>query len=150
MSDSDEEAIVKKLTVLLILALAGATAAFACEIRFSLIGEDGKERVVEPGETVVLQQGSVYRLVLQYYEDHRSCQVRPEDTLFFLDGSRWRVGRDTAPLILNAPIVWVSPASRTQRTEIEFVANLRGSTILEIVRECPKGGFKGAITFTVG
>lgn len=139
----------KRRTSIAVLFLAGCAGLWACEMSYSLAMADGRHLTLQPGQSIALEQGKEYRLILEYYEDHRACIVGPDATLFFLDGSRWRPGRETAGLLLLEAVRWESAAPRQQRTEIPFVANQLGSFELEIIRECSKGGYQGSLSFLV-
>ena len=141
------------ITVLAVFFSAAAIAG-ACELQFYLIDPAGIQRPVSAGTgssggPIRLELGGEYTLKMTYREDHRNCTVPPGDTLLFLDGSRWRVARETQPLVLAAPVAWTQPQARTHEAEVHFTAAAAGSWTLEIIRECSRGGYRGELLFEV-
>lgn len=98
---------------------------------------------------MVLQAGAQYTLEMVYVENHRNCTVSPDETLYLLDGSRWRVARDTQPLVLAALPEWTAPARRTHAGTFPFAAQTPGVWALEVVRVCDRGGYHGTLIFEV-
>ncbi len=139
----------KRIVTFLVLLLAGSIATFACNYTYTVIDAAGNAQRISEGETAILQQGGEYTLQMVYVENHRNCTVSPDQTLYLLDGSRWRVARDTQPLILTSPPDWEEPRSRTHSGEFPFVANVSGTWTLEVVRVCDRGGYTGEIHFEV-
>lgn len=123
--------------------------AFACIPDFTLIDSDGHETILDIENPVELDAGRDYTLRIEYWEDHRNCSAKPEETMFLLDGARWRVGRETQPLVLSAAPEWTRPAARTNVGELRFTAVNPGEWILEIIRVCDRGGYSGQIEFHV-
>jgi len=137
-----------------VILLAAAAVAGACELHFYLIDAEGVERPLSAdggssADPVHLELGQQYILRIVYLEDHRNCEVRPEDTLLLLDGARWRVGRETQPLVLAAPVTWSQPRTRTHEGEVRFTAAAAGTWTLEFIRECDRGGYHGQLLFEV-
>jgi hypothetical protein len=118
-------------------------------MEYTIIPAGGEEIRVEPGSPIALAQGQDYVLRMEYYEDHRNCTAKPEETLLLLDGSRWRENRDDQPLVLSSSPVWTKPKSRTNVGELAFTAAAPGSFRLEIIRECTRDGYQGELLFVV-
>ena len=140
---------VRALTVVSLLAALTASSAWACELRYTLIDAAGNARAIAAGPPVELAQGAKYALRVEYYEDHRNCDVKPESTVFLLEGARWRPARETQPLVLEAAIAWTRPRTRTNVGEARFTAAAAGTWTLEILRECSRGGYRGELVFAV-
>ena len=132
-----------------ILAAVVGQPAFACIPDFTLIDSEGRETVLDIGNLIELDSGQEYVLRIEYWEDHRNCSAKPEETLFILDGARWRVERETQPLILSANPEWTRPESRTNLGELRFIAASPGKWVLEIIRVCDRGGYAGRLEFHV-
>jgi hypothetical protein len=64
--------------------------------------------------------GETYRIEISMREDHNRCLIEPEDTMFLLEESRWRVNPETQPLVLLAPIEWTQMGSRDFTATIDF------------------------------
>ncbi len=134
--------------VFLMLGVA-ATPAMACNYTYTVIDPTGRETVVSEGNSLTLVQGETYVLRMEYWENHRNCTVTPEDTLYLVDGARWRPDRDTQPLILRETAEWEQTASRTHRGEFTFDAAREGAWSVEVVRVCDRGGYHGAFLLEV-
>ncbi len=137
---------------IIVIALATVFAlieATACTMEYTIIPAGGEEVSVEPGSPFTLAQGQDYILRMEYYEDHRNCTAKPEETLLLLDGSRWREDKAGQPLVLSSSPVWTKPKSRTNVGEFEFTAVAPGSFCLEIIRECTRDGYQGELVFVV-
>lgn len=135
------------LTVL--LATAALASAAACEMNFSLIDASGASKRILPGSTVALTAGGAYTLRVEFVEDHRNCHVPPNETRFLVGGSAWRVGLAGQGLVLSAPISWVEESATRNKADIAFSAPTSGAFALDIVRDCPKGGYDERIIFAV-
>jgi hypothetical protein len=134
--------------VFILTAAAGISAGYACEMTFTLIGPSGASLKVLPGRSLDLVQGQQYTLRVEFYEDHNKCLHAPEETLFLIGDKKWKSGDTSMPLTLAAPVSW-SSEGRTNTTEIRFTANSNGTTELEVIRECIKGGYDEALVFKV-
>jgi len=122
---------------------------FACEMEFRLSGPTMTDMRILPGSTIALEKGSSYTLQVLFTEDHRTCKIPPEDTLFMLDKQKWRVDKTEQAVVLQRAIVWQTNAKRTNETTIFFVAALEGQRVLNIIRICTKGGYDENIIFSV-
>ena len=143
----------KTKTVLLVMMLFGPAlfSAGACIFTYTLVGPDSstEERVsMEPGVAVPVEQGKEYRIEITMREDHGNCSIRAEDTLFLLEETRWRVGRETQPLVLLYPISWQRTGSRGYTTIIEFVVNKPGAWTIDVIRDCDREGYHQRLLLT--
>lgn len=141
-----------KRILLLIVCIVGFTGAlYACEFSFTLISSSGLRTTVSLNTPITIQEGDSYTLHISYYEDHRNCTVTPESTLFMIDESRWRVLRETQPLVLTAPIEWQRESTRLHSTSISFRAQSVGTHTLSVIRLCDRsnGGYEGNLIFNV-
>ncbi len=143
-----QAAVAGAVGALLLLLVAGAPAA-ACEFVYTLIGPDGEERSIETSNTTTLREGAAYTLRMAYREDHRNCNIGPEDTLYLLDGARWRLERETQPLVLTTEPAWNQPSSRSHVGELQFTAATAGEWSLELIRTCHRDGYAGTLRFVV-
>ena len=139
------------LTILLITVMLLATTipVLACNYTYTVIDSVGRETPVTEGNSAILIRGETYTLRMEYHENHRNCNVSPEETLYLVDGARWRLDRETQPLILRAMPDWEQPASRTHRGEFTFTASQEGSWQVEVVRVCDRGGYHGEFVLEV-
>lgn len=135
--------------LLTMVMLTAAAVLPACEFTYILTNSSGTQREVSTDAPIVLHQGETYTLSLSYWEDHRSCPLGPEGTLFLLDGARWRVQRETQPLILLDQPLWDDSSSRTKTGKLSFTAHHTGSWILEVLRICTREGYQGELIFLV-
>ncbi len=135
--------------IILMILLTAAAALPACEFTYTLTDSSGTQRDITTNVPVVLDLGEAYTLTLSYWEDHRSCPLGPEGTLFLLDGARWRVLRDTQPLMLLDHVSWDDASSRTKTGTLTFTAQLSGSWVLEVLRICTREGYQGELIFLV-
>lgn len=140
----------RRTGIVLFLILAAAASAAACNYIYTLIDSQGREVQVVEGGRVSLTQGEHYVLRMEYRENHRNCTVTPEETLYLLDGARWRLGRETQPLLLSEIADWTQPASRTHLGEFTFTASTAGNWLFEVVRTCDRGGYHGSFHLEVG
>lgn len=139
----------RRLGIILGFILGAALPAAACNYTYTLIDPAGRHTVVTEGGSASLVRGESYVLRMEYHENHRNCSVSPEETLYLVDGARWRLERETQPLVLTAMPRWEQPASRTHRGEFAFTAAREGAWLLEVVRICDRGGYHGEILFEV-
>lgn len=139
----------KRIFLVALLFVAGNGVLWACNYTFTLIDSQGTTQGVQEGVPVSVTQDETYTLNIRYVENHRNCTVTPEETIFLLDGSRWRVQRDTQPLLLTAAPEWSQPAQRTHEADFIFQPQTAGPWNLEIVRVCDRGGYTGLLTFEV-
>ena len=144
-----------KRSMWLTLAMAAALFAIppiraeACEMAFRITGPDGAEMRILPGSTIALRKGAEYTLRVEFTEDHRNCAIPPDETVFMLDGGKWRVNKTAQALVLRSAIAWTA-VSRTQNTAvITFTAGAGGTTVLNVSRDCPKAGYDESFTFVV-
>ena len=135
---------------MLLFSILSVSGLFACEMVFHLTGPDASDVRVLPGSTIPLQLGAEYSLQVEFTEDHRNCSVPPEDTLFLLDGSKWKTSKTTLDLVLLQDIKWEELSRTLNSCTISFIADKSGPSVLQIIRDCKKGGYDESFTFTVG
>jgi hypothetical protein len=123
-----------------------ALCAHACIFTYTLVGPDGSVRMSVESPTAVIV-GESYRIEIAMREDHGNCQIEPEDTMFLLNESRWRLKRETQPLVLLSDIVWEKIGSTRYTTVIEFRVAQSGLSTVDVIRECSRGGYQGALVF---
>ena len=131
------------IALLPVLFTISAATAAACNYTYTVIDAEGREVRISEGERATLTQGESYILRMEYHENHRNCRVSPEETLYLLDGARWRLDRETQPLLLTGMPEWIQPAPRTHRGEFAFTASAAGDWLFEVVRVCDRGGYHG-------
>jgi hypothetical protein len=127
-----------------------ASNALACEMSFDLIGPGGEIHHLRPMGTAALDSRITYTLRVMFREDHRRCITPPEETIYLLDGERWREDGDGQPLRISDMGEWVETAPGSWVQEIVFTPAGEGKFALDIIRDCPKGGFDTVITFVIG
>jgi hypothetical protein len=131
------------------MVILSLTALFACEIDYSIIDQSGTSISATPSQTITLKQGETYTFQMTFYEDHRNCRVPPEDTLFLLDGARWRPQRETQGLVLGGAVEWMENSSRLNTGLTTFTALQPGTYSLEVIRVCDRGGYTAELIFEV-
>ncbi len=119
--------------------LLAASAAHACIFTYTLVGPDGNVRV-EPDAPVAITAGLTYRIDVTMREDHGACSLEADDTIILLNEGRWRVNRDTQPLVLLSEIVWERVGPTRYTTSFEFDARESGDWRIDLIRECTRGG----------
>ncbi len=129
--------------------LLPAFGLFACEMHFSLISPDGEEDQVYPGRETVLHHDVTYALRIEFVEDHRNCVMPPEDTVYLLDEEKWNTEKDHLSLQLVSAGQWEETSARGWVQELQFTAAQKGSASLEVLRDCPKGGYDEYLFFSV-
>lgn len=127
------------------LFLLPTLAAHACIFTYVLVGPDGQHEI-RSGATATVQAGELYRIEIAMRENHSNCDLEAGDTMFLLEEGRWRVGRETQPLVLKSAIVWERTGSRSYTTAIEFLAAEIGTWTIDVIRECHRGGSHEWIT----
>ena len=141
---------IRILTIAGILLLFGTLSAFACQMRFKLIDENGTSQVVTPGRAVTLTEGEIYTLVVEFTEDHGNCPVDADETEFLLEEEKWKSSKDYLPLQLINSISWRDVGKLSHIAELKFKASDTGSWELEIIRDCTKkDGYDEYFTFVV-
>ena len=133
----------------LVTAFFIGTAAIACEMHFTVISKAGDAEEVRPGKEMRLDLGETYTMMVEFTEDHRSCTTPPEMTMYLLEEERWKEEKDYLPLDLKEQGEWeqVSPGTWEQR--LVFTTQNSGSTELEVIRDCPKGGYYETLEFKI-
>jgi len=121
----------------------------ACEMHFSLVFPDGSEQEVVPGKSVSLASGNSYTLKVEFIQDHRKCVTPPDQTVYLLQDEKWKSTKDYLPLQLLAQSEWHEATSDSWLQEIGFRAVQQGEWELEVIRNCPKGGYDEYIAFQV-
>lgn len=129
--------------------LFSAFGLFACEMHFSLISPDGEEEQLFPGREIVLNYDETYTLRVEFVEDHRKCVMAPEDTVYLLDEEKWKTEKDHLSLQLVSSSQWEETSTRGWVQELQFTAAQKGSVELEVLRDCPKGGYDEDLLFSV-
>ncbi|NCC66500.1 MAG: hypothetical protein EOM15_17845 [Spirochaetia bacterium] len=137
------------LTTLILIVTLSYTALWACEFSYTITDTQNKSVNVIPSQPAMLKMGETYTFSISFYEDHRNCVVSPSDTLFLLDGGRWRVARQAQGLVLDEAIVWEENSSRLNTGVGTFTALRPGSYTLEVIRECSRGGYTAELRFIV-
>jgi hypothetical protein len=138
----------KRILLFLVISLS-AFGLFACEMVFHLSGPESSDLRILPGSTIALKQGETYSLQVAFTEDHRNCKVPAEDTLFMLDGSKWKTSKTSLDLVLQQEIEWVENSRSLNTSVLEFTADKPGIAVLNILRDCSKGGYDESFTFSV-
>jgi len=144
----------KFITVVVILFAAfsiamAAMEVYACELHFSVISADGAIQEVSPDREAVVAEGENYTLRVEFIEDHRNCITPPEATMYILQDEKWKATKDYLPLQLQDQGDWGADASHIWIQEITFKAAEKGTWELEVIRDCPKGGYDELIVFNV-
>ena len=88
------KAFVRKFIIAIFLIVAGV-GAFACEMIFTLDAEKSVSMNVIPGSEVKLVKWQSYKLTVEFNEDHRNCKIPASETIFLLNGEKWRVNKET-------------------------------------------------------
>ena len=127
----------KKLTFILALIALGASA-FACEMGFLLLGPDGSQRRITPDADIELISGREYELRITFTQDHGRCDVPAEDTVFLLNGEKWKPDREDSALAYRSSVQWTDISAREHEARIPFTVRSTGEIQLEIIRECAK------------
>jgi hypothetical protein len=140
---------VRRIFIAALMLTLGAAAAFACEMSFTLEGQSCTSMSILPGATVKLLEGQSYKITVEFNEDHRNCKVPADETLFLLNGEKWRSNKETQALLLKSVIEWDTVTNTKNVTVLEFTASVKGEQVIQIVRECSKGGYDEEITFVV-
>ena len=140
---------VRRLFIAAFIVTLGGAAAFACEMSFTLEGQSYTSMNILPGSTVKLTEGQSYKLTVEFTEDHRNCKIPADETLFLLNGEKWRPNKETQGLLLTNSIQWEEISKTKNVTVLEFTASVKGSQMLQIVRDCSKGGYNEQITLVV-
>jgi hypothetical protein len=130
--------------MILAVFLLSAAALFACDITYTL---DGQPMI--PGALTTLAAGSTHTLRVTFTEDHGRCTVPAADTIFLLNDEKWKPGKSHLPLTITETIAWETVDSRTHETVVNFTAGTPGDAALQVVRECPRGGYDETLRFTV-
>lgn len=133
--------VLRRVGCTLALFLASALAAHACIFTYTLVGPEGETELAGSGAAPVVRIGETYRIEITMREDHANCRIDPEDTIFLLEEGRWRVLRETQPLVLLADIEWEQIATRRYTTAIEFRPATAGLYRIDVIRECDRGGY---------
>lgn len=136
------------LLFLLIFGAASGAGAFACEMKFGIGLSGAKPQALKENAVIELKAGAEYALTLSYFEDHRNCLVKPEDTKVSLDGKAWTAQSAVGLKLLDAQ-AWTEAPARTQSAILRFVAAVPGTYVVGVDRACPKGGYSGTITVKV-
>lgn len=142
-------AMVRRILIAALILTLGAAAAFACEMSFTLEGQSFTSMSILPGSTVKLSEGQSYKITVEFNEDHRNCKVPADETLFLLNGEKWRVNKETHALLLKSAIEWDAVTNTKNVIVLEFTASVKGEQVIQIARECSKGGYDEEITFVV-
>jgi hypothetical protein len=142
----------RKLLVGVLFTIGLFPAAFglyACEMRYSLLQPDGNRLDVSPGSPVILHTGESYVLQVEFVQDHRKCVTPAEETVYLVDEEKWKETKEYLPLQLLSQSNWVEVSPGRWEQEIGFQPVRRGECVLEVIRECPKGGYDERLVFQV-
>ena len=139
----------KRAAAVAFFVLVAGVSAHACILTYTLVGPDGQAGIT-PGRPAEVVTGGDYRIEITMREDHNRCLIEPEDTMFLLEEARWRVNRETQPLVLLAPIEWVQVGSREFTATIEFRAAETGAWTIDVIRDCTKGGYHEKLILEAG
>ena len=138
-----------KRILLILTFLLSFSALLACEFDYAIVDTWGKSVQVLPSQPVVINQGQSYTFEISFYEDHRNCVVAPSDTLFMLNGARWRPQRESQGLVLDAAVVWKENSARLNTGSTSFTALVPGTYTLEVMRVCDRGGYTAELIFVI-
>lgn len=140
----------KKLILISIFAalFITGTGLYACEMNFNLVSPEGEQKII-PGKEVWLTLGETYSLTVQFIEDHRKCVTPPEETMYILQEEKWKISKDHLPLQLIELGEWIMDSGDWWIQKIDFTPREEGTWSLEIIRDCPKGGYDEYLTFHV-
>jgi hypothetical protein len=130
-----------------VVLLFAAAAAFSCEMHFSLQREGETIELSSRDETVLALGGS-YTMNVTFIEDHRRCLVPPEETVYLMEYERWDENK-AQPLRVLEQGSWEEISSGTWKQEVLFEATQAGNWVLEVIRDCPRGGFNQILSFEV-
>jgi hypothetical protein len=136
------------LGIMITMVLTG-TVALACEMNFTIVSNNGESFEVRPGKVLTLEAGETYTMEVEFVQDHRNCIVPAEDTVFLLNEEKWKEGKDYLPLLLLSQSGWTEVSSGTWEQNLVFVAQESQKTALEVIRECPKGGYDETLEFKI-
>jgi hypothetical protein len=136
-------------TLIAVSLLPAALGAYACEMQFSLISSDGSVQNIAPGGNTALSQGENYVLQVEFTQDHKRCVTPADETVYLLSEEKWKSTKDHLPLQLVSQEEWVSDSSGVWVQKTSFEASRTGLWELEIIRDCPKGGYDEILTFRV-
>jgi len=134
---------------IVITAVLIGTAALACEMNFTIFSSDGETVGVRPGKSVTLETEQTYTMAVEFVQDHRQCIVPAGDTVFLLEEEKWKTGKDYLPLLLLSQSGWREVAPGIWEQEIVFSAQESGTAALEVIRDCPKGGYDETLLFKI-
>lgn len=142
--------------VFIVVALALVPQSLmACTFQYSLTGTDGKAAALSPGRDAQLSAGKTYTLSVTFIPDHRNCATPVEATAYLIDGEAWKAAKDKAPAGQRTPLAlvsrsaWVQESPQRYTQTLTFTAAAKGRFDLEVVRDCPKGGYDDYLTFVV-
>jgi hypothetical protein len=141
--------VMRKIAIVIFFLFSSGVGLYACEMHFSLLHPDGSEQVIFLGKSTVLKEGKEYLLRVQFVEDHRRCLTPPEETVYLLNDEKWKSAKEHLPLILLSQSQWEEVYVHTWEQEIRFKAQESGEWELQIVRDCPKGGYEEQLTILV-
>ena len=140
----------RRWRILITAFLLSTVSVFACEFSFILINEDGSSQNLRPGTDIDLELNNTYTIEIALTEDHRRCNLTPEDTDFLLEEEKWKISKDYLPLQLLDKISWSTQDSRHHTVEINFQAVTAGTCELQVLRDCDrKEGYDEFIQFMV-
>jgi hypothetical protein len=134
---------------IIITAVLTGTAALACEMNFTVVSNSGESFEVRPNKPVTLETKETYTLEVEFVQDHRNCIVPAENTVFLLNEEKWKEGKDYLPLLLLSQSGWTEVSSGTWEQNLGFVAQESQKTELEVIRDCPKGGYDETLEFKI-
>lgn len=131
---------IRRIGIVAAIMVFAAAVGHACIFTYTLVGPDGSVEI-RSGTPAHVVTGESYRIEIAMRENHANCRIQPEDTLFLLEEGRWRLLRDTQPLVLLEEIVWEQTGSRRYATVVSFSVAQAGAWRVDVIRECDRGGY---------
>ncbi len=127
-SNNGMQNVFTKLVTILLFVLISASVLSACEIYFSVIGEE--KETYEAGDEIVV--------LMEVKFTHRVCPEGIENTDFATDG-----------IDILAATKWKEPSPNVwkRKLKLKVEGNEKGKIMLSATRTCDKEGGFGAIDF---
>jgi hypothetical protein len=123
--------------------------ASACSINYKLSDPEGKEQSLRPFTPVDLTIGETYFLTIIFRQDHGRCLIPAEETDLLLYEEKWKTTKDYLPMQLISTTGWEQIGGGSYRIVLEFTPEKEGNWDLQILRECPKGGYDESLIFNI-
>jgi hypothetical protein len=126
------------------------SSASACYFSFTLTDSDNNEEVVKPFDNIDINTGETYVLSITFCQDHRNCLVPADETDILLYEEKWKTTKDYLPMQLLNSSGWINTGAGSYTIDLEFIPKTEGLWELQILRECPKGGYDESLLFNIG